>query len=111
MTDPEDGGERELAVHEKGGFFDEAALVTDADSVTNNSNNIHAIMKRTSPVRYCEATVQVLSRRAECLVLRCDRIRHVAGCPGISRAFSAAHTTRVRQKSEGNITARRTLGK
>ena len=29
VTDPEDGGERELAVHEKGGFFDEAALVTD----------------------------------------------------------------------------------
>ena len=61
VTDP-DGGEREVAVHEKGGYFNDHALV---DS------------------RRCEATVQVRTRRAVCLALRWERFQHVHDLPGI----------------------------
>ena len=124
VTDP-DGGERELAVHEKGGYFNELALVTDWDGGGSGiysgkgggagggggggrgrgrGGGFHTVSKR------CEATVQVRSRRAVCLSLRWDRLRQVAGYPGIKLAFSAAHTTRLRAAAEGNITARATLG-
>ena len=94
VTDP-DGGEREIAMHEKGAYFNDLALASDWDA---------------RKIKRCEATAQVRSRRAVCLALRWERFKHVAGHPGVKPAFSSAATTRLRATAEGNLTARAMLG-